>query len=189
MEKKKQFVDSCTGEFTQKKTFDDLEKFLIELVKIEKKSNGKINLIINNTTNSISADDFYKKFSSEINKKIDFCKNQYVWLIYGKREGMEIDCLQVASSYNILKEIKQDVKAMLFSPTEEIEGMNTFFYENVYTTFQCRYSNPIYYYMYDSASTKCIKMYQVFNSVHLCMLSIHFLFSCMTYRLALYCII
>ena len=88
--------------------------------------------------------------NSEINKKIDFCKNQYVWLIYGKREGMESDCLQVASSYNILKEIKQDVKAMLFSPTEEIKGMNTFFYENVYTTFQCRYSNPIYYYMYDS---------------------------------------
>ena len=60
MEKKEQFVDSCTGEFTQKKTFEDLEKFLIELVKIEKKSNGKITLIINNTTNSISADDFYK---------------------------------------------------------------------------------------------------------------------------------
>ena len=39
--------------------------------------------------------------------------------------------------------------------------------------------------MYDSASTMCIKMYQVFNSVHLCMLSIHFLFSCKTYRLAL----
>ena len=39
---------------------------------------------------------------------------------------------------------------MLYAPTYEIENMNTFFYENVYTTFQCRYSNPIYYYMFNS---------------------------------------
>ena len=148
MKKKKQFVEAATGEFVEKKTFEQLKSFLIDLVKIEKNKDGKISLIIDNSVESVTRDDFYKKFCDEMNRKAEFCKNQFVWLIYGM--GERKDCLQVASSYSILKEIKQDIKAMLYAPTYEIENMNTFFYENVYTTFQCRYSNPIYYYMFNS---------------------------------------
>lgn len=95
MKKKKQFVEAATGEFVEKKTFEQLKSFLIDLVKIEKNKDGKISLIIDNSVESVTIDDFYNKFCDEMNRKAEFCENQFVWLIYGM--GERKDCLQVAS--------------------------------------------------------------------------------------------
>lgn len=134
----------------EKLDFSDVKDVLTLVIQI-KRYNGKIGVTINKSDEQeVDKENLYNIVCKDLhvnNKQ----KKQYAWLIYGKKENDNEECLQVASSNDIWTEMKQDTKAMIYEPTNKIRR-DTYFYKDVFDTYQCRYTNPIYYDMFNNYS-------------------------------------
>lgn len=129
--------------YTGKKIFSEMQSYIEKVMTINKLSTESIEVTVFDEVHVINKKDLYSKVCQMINFYVEQLENKYAWALFGIDDKSNVECLQVASSNNVSKEIKCDVKAMVAEPFDKFY-LDTYFYENVFETYQCRYSNPLY---------------------------------------------